>query len=81
MDAPTEITFFEFLTPLITAGKKTITIRDEAESHYVPGTVVDVYTLESKSHVGKLKLKPLSPSILTILVNFTLSKSIFLYLS
>ncbi|WP_394243009.1 N(4)-acetylcytidine aminohydrolase [Vibrio astriarenae] len=61
MDAPTEITFFEFLTPLITAGKKTITIRDEAESHYVPGTVVDVYTLESKSHVGKIKIEAVEP--------------------
>lgn len=61
MDAPTEITFFEFLTPLITAGKKTITIRDEAESHYVPGTEVDVYTLESKSHVGKIKIEAVEP--------------------
>ncbi|TOO01531.1 ASCH domain-containing protein, partial [Vibrio parahaemolyticus] len=35
---PTKITFFEFLTPLITSGQKTITIRDESESHYVPNT-------------------------------------------
>ena len=46
MSAPTKILFFEFLTPLISSGKKTITIRDESESHYVPGTQVEVFTLE-----------------------------------
>ena len=40
MSAPSKITFFEFLTPLIKAGKKTITIRDASEAHYVPGSEV-----------------------------------------
>lgn len=61
MDAPTEITFFEFLTPLITSGKKTITIRDESESHYVAGSVVDVYTLEGKDYVTKIKIESVEP--------------------
>ena len=36
-NAPTKISFFEFLTPLISSGKKTITIRDKTESNYVVG--------------------------------------------
>ena len=59
--APTKITFFEFLTPLITAGKKTITIRDEAESHYVPGTQVEVFTLETDRKVGEIKILSVEP--------------------
>lgn len=61
MSVPTEITFFEFLTPLITAGQKTITIRDEAESHYVPGTTVEVYTLETQQHVGQIFIESVQP--------------------
>mmetsp|Transcript_27751 Transcript_27751/g.76384 ORF Transcript_27751/g.76384 Transcript_27751/m.76384 type:complete len:116 (-) Transcript_27751:80-427(-) len=44
--APTRITFFQTLVPLVASGAKTITIRDETESHYQPGTVVDVFPLE-----------------------------------
>lgn len=61
MSAPTKITFFEFLTPLITAGKKTITIRDESESHYVPGTEVEVYTLETDEKVCRIKILSVKP--------------------
>ncbi|MEF1255900.1 MULTISPECIES: N(4)-acetylcytidine aminohydrolase [unclassified Vibrio] len=61
MNAPTKITFFEFLTPLITAGKKTITIRDESESHYVPGTEVEVYTLETDQKVCNIKILSVNP--------------------
>lgn len=61
MNAPTKITFFEFLTPLITAGKKTITIRDESESHYVPGTEVEVYTLETDQKVCNIKILSVKP--------------------
>lgn len=60
---PTKITFFEFLTPLITSGKKTITIRDESESHYVPNTEVEVFTLETDRKICDIKIlsvKPLS---------------------
>ena len=45
--APTQITFFEFLTPLVASGLKTITIRDISESHYQPGSQVEVFTLEN----------------------------------
>ncbi|AZQ11653.1 N(4)-acetylcytidine aminohydrolase [Shewanella khirikhana] len=43
----TKITFFERFEPIILSGDKTITIRDQAESHYVPGTRVAVHTLET----------------------------------
>ncbi|WP_194436374.1 N(4)-acetylcytidine aminohydrolase [Vibrio fluminensis] len=59
--APTKITFFEFLTPLITSGMKTITIRDEAESHYVPGTQVEVFTLEADKKVCEIKILSVEP--------------------
>ncbi|MGR5067739.1 MULTISPECIES: N(4)-acetylcytidine aminohydrolase [Vibrio] len=58
---PTEITFFEFLTPLITAGKKTITIRDESESHYVPNTEVEVFTLETNRKVCNIRILSVEP--------------------
>ncbi|MDL4030407.1 ASCH domain-containing protein, partial [Proteus mirabilis] len=43
---PTDITFFERLIPSILAGIKVITIRDEAESHYKPNTIVDLLSNE-----------------------------------
>ncbi|NUW69449.1 N(4)-acetylcytidine aminohydrolase [Vibrio coralliilyticus] len=61
MNAPTKILFFEFLTPLITSGKKTITIRDESESHYVPGTQVEVFTLEKDKKVCEVKILAVEP--------------------
>ncbi len=57
MTHPTKITFFEWLTPLITSGKKTITIRNDAEKNYVPHTLVDVYTLETDTYVCQIKIK------------------------
>jgi len=61
MSAPTKITFFEFLTPLVASGKKTITIRDESEAHYVPGTQVEVYTLEANQKVCDVKILSVEP--------------------
>ncbi|WP_447065783.1 N(4)-acetylcytidine aminohydrolase [Vibrio alginolyticus] len=58
---PTKITFFEFLTPLITSGKKTITIRDESESHYVPNTEVEVFTLETDRKVCDINIRSVEP--------------------
>ncbi|MGF1724004.1 N(4)-acetylcytidine aminohydrolase [Photobacterium nomapromontoriensis] len=46
INIPTEMTFFERFESDILSGKKIITIRDEAESHYVPGTSVEVSTYE-----------------------------------
>ncbi|NVD07735.1 ASCH domain-containing protein [Vibrio sp. JPW-9-11-11] len=61
MSAPTKITFFEFLTPLITSGMKTITIRDESESDYVPGTEVEVFTLETDQKVCDIRILSVTP--------------------
>lgn len=58
---PTTITFFEFLTPLITSGKKTITIRDKSESHYIPNTEVEVFTLETNRKVCEIKILSVNP--------------------
>ncbi|MCL1144244.1 N(4)-acetylcytidine aminohydrolase [Shewanella gaetbuli] len=58
---PTTITFFEFLTPLIKSAKKTITIRDESESHYQPGTQVEVFTLETNQKVCDIRILSVEP--------------------
>lgn len=59
--APTKITFFEFLTPLVASGEKTITIRDFNESHYQPGSQVEVYTLESNIKVCDIVILAVEP--------------------
>ncbi|GGJ00858.1 UPF0267 protein [Shewanella hanedai] len=59
--APTKITFFEFLTPFVASGKKTITIRDESECHYVPGTQVEVFTLETDIKVCDIEIESVNP--------------------
>lgn len=58
---PNEITFFERLIPLVISGKKVITIRDLRESHYVPGSIVSVYSLETKNYHGKIKILAVMP--------------------
>ncbi|TXY24296.1 ASCH domain-containing protein [Vibrio mimicus] len=58
---PTKITFFEFLTPLVASGAKTITIRDKSESHYVPGTRVEVFTLETDRKVCDIEIVSVEP--------------------
>ena len=50
--SPTRITFFERLLPLVTSGRKTITIRDASESHYAPGSLVQVFPLEQQHSVA-----------------------------
>ncbi|MFT6928417.1 MAG: hypothetical protein ACJAZP_004069 [Psychromonas sp.] len=56
-----KITFFEFLTPLIKSGKKTITIRNKSESHYVVGSQVEVFTLETDQKVGEIEIISVQP--------------------
>ncbi len=51
-----KITFFEFLTPLISAGQKTITIRDESEAYYIVGSKVEVFTLETDKKVCDIEI-------------------------
>ena len=61
MTHPTHITFFERFEADILAKKKTITIRDESESHYVPNSVVTVATFEDGRVFGKLKIENVTP--------------------
>ncbi|MBI9104296.1 MAG: ASCH domain-containing protein [Spirochaetales bacterium] len=58
---PTKITFFEFLIPFVVSGKKTITIRDESESHYVPGTIVEVHALETDKRACTIEIESVEP--------------------
>lgn len=58
---PTEITFFERLIPSILKEIKVITIRDESESHYKPGSIVELFANEHRTHYGKLKIIAVSP--------------------
>ncbi|MDW6091491.1 N(4)-acetylcytidine aminohydrolase [Vibrio rhizosphaerae] len=58
---PTQITFFEFLTPFVAAGLKTITIRDRSESHYVVGSQVEVLTLETQQKVCDIEIIAVEP--------------------
>ncbi len=50
MTAPTTMTFFRRFEADILSGKKTITIRDESERDYQPGSVVEVSTLEEGAY-------------------------------
>lgn len=58
---PDTITFFERLIPLVVSGEKVITIRDETESHYVPGTVVKVYALETSKYATEIEILSVEP--------------------
>lgn len=55
-NVPDTITFFERLLPLVTSGEKVITIRDKSESHYVPGTVVKVFALETGKYYTDIEI-------------------------
>ena len=46
MQTEHKITFFQRFEADILSGKKTITIRDQSESHYPLGSLVEVSTLE-----------------------------------
>lgn len=67
---PTKITFFEFLTPFVASGKKTITIRDESECHYVPGTQVEVFTLETDIKVCDIEILSVEPLLFSEINEF-----------
>jgi len=60
-NAPTKITFFEFLTPLVSSGQKTITIRDKTENNYVVGTQVEVFTLETDQKICDIEIESVTP--------------------
>ncbi len=47
MNIPSSMTFFERFEADILAGRKTITLRNEDEKDFVPGSVVQVATFET----------------------------------
>ncbi|SMY15305.1 N(4)-acetylcytidine aminohydrolase [Photobacterium aquimaris] len=67
---PTEMTFFARFESDILSGKKTITIRDEAERHYVPGTTVDVSTYEDGRWFCRLEILSVEPIAFSDLNDF-----------
>ncbi|GAB3522143.1 N(4)-acetylcytidine aminohydrolase [Photobacterium alginatilyticum] len=64
------MTFFERFETDILAGKKTITIRDESENNYVPGTVVRVSTLEGGREFCSLEILSVEPILFDDLSDF-----------
>ncbi len=52
-----EMTFFERFESDILSGKKTITIRDESENNYQPGSTVQVSTYEDNRWFCQLKIE------------------------
>jgi len=59
--AATTLTFFDYLTPLVRSGKKTITIRDETENNYRIGSQVEVRSLETAQKICKVKIESIVP--------------------
>ncbi|WP_037048036.1 N(4)-acetylcytidine aminohydrolase [Psychromonas sp. SP041] len=59
------MTFFERFEADILSAKKTLTIRDEAEKHYLPDSIVQVSTYEDNRWFCSLKIK----SVQAILFN------------
>ncbi|WP_136484055.1 N(4)-acetylcytidine aminohydrolase [Vibrio sp. H11] len=70
MAAPTTMTFFARFEADILAGKKVITIRDESESDYQPGTVVEVSTLEEGRYFCHLRIEKVEPVQFSQLTEF-----------
>ncbi|GLS89339.1 UPF0267 protein [Psychromonas marina] len=67
---PTTMTFFERFETDILSGKKTITIRDETELHYVPNSVVTVSTLETGREFCQLAILAVEPISFSALSDF-----------
>lgn len=57
-----KITFFSRFEADILSGKKTITIRDQAESHFQPGQTLCVFTLETDRLFAYIKVKTVTPT-------------------
>lgn len=70
MQFPTTMTFFARFEADILSGKKVITIRDESEKDYQPGSVVDVSTLEEARWFCRLKIKSVDPVLFSDLNEF-----------
>jgi uncharacterized protein YqfB (UPF0267 family) len=70
MQTPSTMTFFERFETDILSGKKTITIRDETEKNYVPGTIVKVSTLEDGREFCRLEILSVLPILFSELSSF-----------
>lgn len=70
MHAPTTMTFFERFESDILAQSKTITIRDESENDYVPGTEVTVSTFEDGREFCRLEIISVEPILFDQLSQF-----------
>ncbi|MEI8656028.1 N(4)-acetylcytidine aminohydrolase [Vibrio sp. Hal054] len=70
MQFPTTMTFFARFEADILSGKKVITIRDESEKDYQPGSVVDVSTLEEGRWFCRLKIQSVEPVLFSDLNEF-----------
>lgn len=70
MQFPTTMTFFARFEADILSGKKVITIRDESEKDYQPGSVVDVSTLEEGRWFCRLKIQSVEPVLFSELNEF-----------
>lgn len=60
----TKMTFFERFEADIVSGKKTITLRDEAEKAYRVGSVVPVSTFEEGRQFCHLRILSVEPILL-----------------
>lgn len=61
----TKITFFEHFERDILSGAKTITLRDEAESHVTAGQVLPVSTFETDRWFCDIQILEVSPIALS----------------
>ena len=67
---PSTMTFFERFEADILSGKKTITLRDDAEKHYVPDSVVTVSTFEEGREFCRLKILSVEPVLFDALSDY-----------
>lgn len=56
-----KITFFSRFEADILSGKKTITIRDKAESHFKPNQELTVFTYETDRFFARIKVISVTP--------------------
>ncbi|TNH03257.1 ASCH domain-containing protein [Testudinibacter sp. TR-2022] len=61
MVTSTQITFFQRFEQDILNGSKTITIRDQSESHYQAQSIVDVFTNETQRWFAKIRILSVTP--------------------
>lgn len=56
-----KITFYRRLAHQVRSGKKTATIRDKSDSHYVTGQRVDVFTFEDDRKICRIEILSVEP--------------------